>query len=101
MTGNPPYRANWPPPEHVAPPKRPPDSLSPHTFLDEVGRVLARQGIHGQRQPEDMNAATALEAAGRLLLALGVTPDIQLADRTEGARRIRELMAAAGRQVCT
>jgi hypothetical protein len=48
-----------------------------------------------------MNIATALEAAELLLLALGVTPDIQPAGRTEGARRMRELMAAADRQVCT
>ncbi|SRR6266567_5832726 len=62
----------------------------------ELIRLLARHGIHGE--PEETNAATAQEAAGGLLLAIGVTPDIHPADRTEGARRIRELMAAAGRQ---
>jgi hypothetical protein len=58
-------------------------------------RALARQGIHGE--PGETNAATALEAAGRLLLALGVTPDIHPADRTDCAHCIRELMAAADR----
>ena len=62
----------------------------------ELIRLLARHGIHGE--PEETNAATAQEAAGGLLLAIGVTPDIHPADRTEGAHRIRELMAAAGRQ---
>src|SRR6266487_4471592 len=62
----------------------------------ELIRLLARHGIHGE--PEETNAATAQEAAGGLLLAIGVTPDIHPADRTEGAHRIRELVAAAGRQ---
>jgi len=67
----------------------PPQSISPHTFLHEVLRLLSRHGIHAH--PEEMNGASALEAAGRLLLALGVTPDIDPADRSEGSQRIRDL----------
>lgn len=75
----------------IAPPRHPPQSISPHTFLHEVLRLLSRHGINAQ--PEETNAASALVAAGRLLLALGVTPDVDPADRSEGAQRIREMRA--------
>jgi hypothetical protein len=56
-------------------------------------------GTRGSRVTPDIasaetNAATALEAAARLLLALGVTPDVEPGDPSEGARRIRALMSA-------